>query len=480
MGAPILYQISARDWLTRVRSTQEGLPTLRSIPDAELDALAGLGFDWLYLLGVWQTGEEGRRVSLSNRAWQPGYTRALSSFEDSAVAGSPFAVQRYAVHVDFGGDEALAELRRRLAARGVRLMLDFVPNHVAIDHHWTSTHPDRIIQGTEEDLAREPGNFVRYANRIFAHGRDPYFPGWIDTVQLDYSNADTRDAMAAELERISGQCDGVRCDMAMLVLPEVFERTWQRKTALFWPGAIAKARAANRGFVMMAEVYWGLEWELQQQGFDYTYDKTLYDRLLGQDAGAVRSHLVASVDFQKRMARFLENHDEPRIAEELPFDRHRAAAVVAYGLPGLRFFHDGQLEGAVRKPSIHLGWREREPADAQVNNFYCWLIPYLRGKFAGDWRLLEVVPAWAGNPTDGALIAYGWFRDGRLGSLVAVNFSSHQSQGFVRMGEEFGLAENTEFTDALTGMRYQRQRGALLERGLYVDLPAWGAHVLEV
>ena len=66
---------------------------------------------------------------------------------------------------------------------------------------------------------------------ILAYGRDPYFSGWPDTVQLDYSNPATQEAMMKELLRIADQCDGVRCDMAMLILPEVFERTWGRKAA---------------------------------------------------------------------------------------------------------------------------------------------------------------------------------------------------------------------------------------------------------
>ena len=85
--------------------------------------------------------------------------------------------------------------------------------------------------------------------------------------------------MARELERIATMCDGVRCDMAMLILPDVFERTWGRRPEPFWPRTIERVRKAAPSFLFMAEVYWDLEWELQQQGFNYTYDKRLYDRL---------------------------------------------------------------------------------------------------------------------------------------------------------------------------------------------------------
>ncbi len=144
---------------------------------------------------------------------------------------------------------------------------------------------------------------------------------------------------------VAAQCDGLRCDMAMLVLPEVFRRTWGITPAPFWPQAIAAVRQAHPGFTFMAEAYWGLEWELQQQGFDYCYDKRLYDRLHRPDAGAIRGHLQAGLDYQDRLARFLENHDEPRAAATFPWPQHQAAAIVTYFAPGLRFLPSGPAGG---------------------------------------------------------------------------------------------------------------------------------------
>ena len=103
---------------------------------------------------------------------------------------------------------------------------------------------------------------------MLAYGRDPYFSGWPDTLQLDYSNPATQEAMIGELLKIAGQCDGVRCDMAMLVLPDVFERSWGRRAPLFWPKATQRVREAVSGFLFLAEVYWDLEWTMLQQGFD--------------------------------------------------------------------------------------------------------------------------------------------------------------------------------------------------------------------
>ena len=477
----VLYQILARDWLLRMPLVDGRPRCLNEISVEELDKLENLGFNWLYLLGVWQTGVASREVSRNNPSWRAGYQQALSDFTEEDVSGSPFAVGAYQVHPDFGGDAALAELRTRLQARGMKLMLDFVPNHLGLDHAWIHSHPEYFIRGTDADLERDPNDFVRCGESIFARGRDPYFPGWIDTVQLDYSQDETRHAMASELQKIAGQCDGLRCDMAMLLLPEVFQRTWNRKMQPFWPDAIRGVREQHPNFTMVAEVYWNLEWELQHQGFDFTYDKTLYDRLIHRDVDGVQMHLRADLGFQKKLVRFLENHDEPRIANELSFAEHRAAALIAYAIPGLRFFHDGQLEGARRRASIHLRRREREATDQSVWQFYQILLQELRGGgFPGEWKLLTAIPAWEGNPSAHSVVGSAWMMNGRLQTLVAVNFSDHQSQCYLQLNGSEVPSEALAFRDVLSGTAYERTGTDLASRGLYIDLPAWGAHLLRV
>ena len=292
---PSLFEINTRAWLFRL-SQEAGKPvTLATVDDATLDDLARRGFDWIWLLSVWRTGAASRAVSRGNPAWQAEFRAALPDLAQDDICGSGFAIGAYEVDEALGGKAALAAFRTRLAARGLRLMLDFVPNHTALDHPWTKTHPDFYIEGSEQALAAQPENYCRIDTdqgpRILAHGRDPNFPGWPDTLQLNYANPALQAAQMAELATIAGQCDGVRCDMAMLPLPEVFQRTWGLTPSPFWPKAIAAVRDAHRGFTFLAEAYWDLEWELQQQGFDYCYDKRLYDRLRHADAGAIRAHL---------------------------------------------------------------------------------------------------------------------------------------------------------------------------------------------
>jgi len=266
--------------------------------------------------------------------------------------------------------------------------------------------------------------------RALAYGRDPYFPGWTDTLQLNYGNSALQEEMQQVLLTIAAQCDGARCDMAMLLLPEIFKRTWGIPCQPFWPDAIRLVKAVHPRFTFMAEVYWDLEWQLQQQGFDYTYDKRLYDRLRQGAARAVRDHLRAGLDYQEKSARFLENHDEPRAASILPPEIHQAAAVITFLSPCLRFFHQGQLEGYTRKIPVQLCRAPAEIPDPRLQDFYhrllaCLRLPPLRD---GDWQMLEPLPAAAGNPTWDGIIAYAWSDQQGNSLLVLVNYSSAQAQ----------------------------------------------------
>jgi glycosidase len=370
---PSLYPVNTRVFLTELARRQGCPVTLDDIPDSDLDRWAELGFDWVWLLSVWRTGEAGRRVSRENAGWRHEFEETLPDLRDEDIAGSGFAITGYTAHPDLGGDAALARLRKRLRARGLKLMLDFVPNHTALDHPWVLDHPEYYVTGTEMDLGRAPRNYT-WARRtqgdlVLAHGRDPHFDGWPDTLQLNYANPATQEAMIGELQRMAKQCDGLRCDMAMLVLPEVFERTWGLAAPPFWPVAMARVREKVPGFCFMAEVYWDLEWTMQEQGFDYAYDKRLYDRLRGGSAAPVREHLQSGLDYQDGLARFLENHDEPRAGATFSPERHRAAAVVTFLSPGLRFFHQGQLEGRKKGISPHLVRAPEEPVDAELQAF---------------------------------------------------------------------------------------------------------------
>ncbi len=485
---PSLYQINTRVWLTELSRELSKRATLDDIPDAELDRIKETGFDWIWFLSVWQTGPAAQAISRSESRWRKDFGQTLPDLREEDIAGSGFAIQNYTVHRDLGGHAALARLRQRLQQRGVKLLLDFVPNHMAPDHLWVDEHPDFFVHGTESDLARAPQNYCRVQTKtgplVLAYGRDPYFDGWPDTLQLNYGNP----AIAAgddrrAVERIASQCDGVRCDMAMLVLPDVFERTWGIRAELFWPKATQSVRRRNYlTSIFMAEVYWDMEWTMQQQGFDYAYDKRLYDRLRDGHARPVREHFHAGLDYQNKLARFLENHDEPRAAATFSSEVHEAAAVITFLSPGLRFFHQGQFEGRTKRISPHLVRGPDEPIDARLKQFYDGLLAVLRHDVVrnGDWQLLECVPAWDGNWTWDCFLAFAWHGAGDERLVVTVNYAPNQSQCYARL--PFTDLGNSQWRlkDLLGDATYDWDGNDLRGRGLYLDERPWSARVFAL
>jgi hypothetical protein len=412
--SPSIYEINTWVWLGDLTRKYGTLITLDSVPPAEWDALAQWGFDAVWLMGVWERSPEGARIAREHTGLQADYRRALPDYTEDDVIGSPYCIRRYEVDLWLGGREGLAVARKALTNRGMQLLLDFVPNHTARDHSWVDQHPDCYIQGTTSEAANRDAFFERNGH-VIALGRDPYFPPWTDVAQLNAFHPALREAATRTLVDIAGQCDGVRCDMAMLLINRIFTGTWANRAGPqppveFWPGVISAVKASNPEFLFVAEAYWGLEWELQQQGFDFCYDKRLYDRLTQGDAPSIRAHLGADLGYQRKLVRFLENHDEPRAAT-MPLGRRRAAAVAIATLPGAKLWHEGQFEGRKIKLPVQLGRRPDEPVDTGLQEFYCALLPIVR-KCGGDWRLSD--------EGDSRLLAWEW----ASGERTVVNFST--------------------------------------------------------
>lgn len=482
---PILYQLNTRLWLWSRSGDPMKPATLADITEDELQTWVEAGYRWIYLLGVWQTGEYGRVEALNHPGLQAEYRAALPDFDARDVCGSPFAITAYQPADWVGGEPALADFRARLHRRGLRLMLDFVANHTAVDHPWAHSSPGWFIAGGPDDLLRAEKTHIRvntaHGERVLAHGRDPYFPPWTDTLQLNYSDPELQRQMTAELLRAASFCDGLRCDMAMLLLPDVYERSWGVRIDPFWPQAIARLRQAQPEFTLLAEVYWGLDWTLQQQGFDFTYDKTLYDRLLSGSAEAVRGHLQAEPAYRDRLARFLENHDEARAAARFSPPMHRAAALITYLTPGLRFFHQGQLSGLQRRIPVQLCRSPVEPPEVEIERFYRDLLALLRRPIfhMGSWRLLDLDPR-PSRPGPEALIAWTWNAPDQNAILIVVNYSADPASGGLPAGQ-IAAAGSAGFPEVLLtssgcDLSMSSRDGFT---AVDVELPAWGFCVAE-
>ncbi|MGI5459834.1 alpha-amylase family glycosyl hydrolase [Streptomyces sp. CA-249302] len=479
----VIYEINTLVWLGELSGRYGRRVTLGDIPGEVWDEVARPGIDTVWLMGVWERSPAGLEIALRNEELLASFRAALPDLTEADIAGSPYCVRNYVVDATLGGPDGLAEARARLAARGLRLILDYVPNHVAPDHPWLTDHPDRLIQGDQDDLARSPAAFVEVGGRVFANGRDPYFAPWPDVVQLNAFDDDLRTAAVDTLVAIGDQADGVRCDMAMLLMNDVFAKTWGDRAGPppaeeFWPFVIPRVRERHPGLLFVAEAYWDLEWALQHQGFDHCYDKRLYDRLLHEDADSTRAHLRADLAYQRGLVRFLENHDEPRAAATLPGDRECAAAVTIATLPGATLWHEGQFEGRKVRPPVFLARRPQEPADKQLRVFYEQLLPAAATVRDGDWHLLAT-SGWPDNDTHRGLLAWSWTgTDTR--HVVIVNDSDTPAQGQIPLPWPDLAGRPHRLTDLLTDRTYDRDGDTLLTPGLYVDLPARQSHVLTL
>src|SRR5271166_2474742 len=402
---PTVYEINTWVWLAELSAKSGKSVDLSTVPSAEWDAVAAYGFDAVWLMGVWERSPAGIAIANRNEGLLTDFRRALPDFRAEDNVGSPYCVRRYVVDEHLGGPKGLAVARKELAKRGMRLVLDFVPNHVAPDHPWASEHPEYFIQGSAEDACNDPASFIQTDKAVFACGRDPYFPAWPDVLQLNAFQPGLRSAVLETLSDIASQCDGVRCDMAMLLLNSVFERTWDlragpKPATEYWDDVIPAVKLKNPELRFIAEAYWDLEWELQQHGFDFCYDKRLYDRLEHDNAESVRLHLCADLAYQEKLLRFLENHDEPRAAATFSPAKEQAAAVTISSLPGAKLFHEGQFEGRKVRLPVFLGRRPAEPIDEPLQAFYAKLLAAINAPVFrdGEWKLCAR-SGWPDNPT---------------------------------------------------------------------------------
>ena len=488
---PVIYEVNTAVWLAELTRAAGEPVTLGSVPDSGWDAITPAGVDAVWLMGVWERSPAGLQLALANAGLLQSFREALPDLERQDIIGSPYCVRRYTADERFGGSAGLAAARAALAARGVRLILDYVPNHVAPDHPWVTERPEFFVQGGDEDLKSDPGGWLSVGGHVLAHGRDPYFPPWPDVVQLNAFAEQTRAATAQTLADIADQCDGIRCDMAMLMFNDIFARTWgsragQRPDAEFWPAVIAELRVRHPETVLIAEAYWDTEWTLQQQGFSFCYDKRLYDRILEQDPPEVRGHLLADLSYQSRLLRFLENHDEPRIADKLPADLERAAAVTIATLPGATLWHEGQFEGRKARVPVFLARRPDEPADQELAAWYRNLLHQVAAHAVrtGAWQLL-VADGWPDNQSCRNLVAWSWAHepadaDGVRGHVIVVNLSESPAQAQIPLPWPELAGREWQLEDLLTGEAFTRDGAHLDNPGLYVDLQPGQSYLLAV
>jgi len=481
---PVIYEINTWVWLEELSRKMNYPVTLGNVPDEIWDEIAHLKVEVIWLMGVWERSPRGIEISNQHAGNLADFRRALADVTLEDNVGSPYCVHRYVVDAHLGGNDGLAKARLRLAQREIGLILDFVPNHLAQDHPWVEEFPEYFIRGDESDLKNDPVTFSRIGESIFACGKDPYYPAWQDVLQINAFHPGLREAAIETMTAIADQCDGVRCDMAMLLINDVFARTWGNRAGPqpesgYWEELIPAVKRHNPGFIFIAEAYWDLEWDLQHQGFDYCYDKRLYDRLEHDTAQDIRLHLMADTGYQNKLVRFIENHDEPRHVVAFQPGKNRAAVVITSTLPGAKLYHEGQFEGRKVKLPVFLRRRPDEPADTDLFGFSQRLLHAIHHTVfkEGTWQLCNAT-GWSDNATFNNLLAWWWY-DSVDRCLVVVNYSPLPAQGHIRMPGCDLTGNNWNLNDELSGVAFERIGAEMHDPGLYVSLGPWQNHFLR-
>ncbi|MDR1684015.1 MAG: alpha-amylase [Elusimicrobiota bacterium] len=482
---PHVLEVNARNWIKRIQLlTGNNAITLANVPESYLLDFKARGFDGLWLMGVWKESLASREIARNDKGINNSIAQIKPDYKKEEILGSQYSISAYETDAFLGGDGALQKFRERLNDLGINLILDFAANHFAIDHPLTLTEPEIFVRSKGEP--QDKSLFFQTKNGDWlAHGRDPYFPPWTDTVQINHFNPKARAYLTGELQRVSQMCDGLRCDMVMLMLNKVFKDTWgryvQEETPReeFWPDAIEAVRREQPFFVFGAEVYWGLEWEVQELGFDFTYDKILYDRLLKSNAQDIQGHLNAEHLYQMRSIRFISNHDEEEPVTAFGPQKSMAAAVIISTIPGLRLFTARQLRGEKRRLPIQYFTGEFVE-DKACEAFYKTLLeavdhPCFHG---GQWVLKNTKPI---NDTDESyrnILAWHWTQLTTCKTVV-INYSDRPSRCILRV-DKLPEGKNIFIKEELTKSHINLPLSEVKANGLTLEFKPFESKILSV
>jgi len=487
---PHIYEINLMTWIADISCRERNPIALKNIPKREWRRLKEMGMDFVWLMGMWQRSPDSVRKARNVSDLLQECKSILKDFDIEDITGSPYAVYDYIPDPAFGTPEDLLSLKKELADEGLFLILDFVPNHTACDHKWINKHPEYYLQHDmpAEGDCREgffPADTLA-GKKCIAHGKDPYFPPWTDTAQIDYSRSETMDRMTRAMTLIAEYGGGMRCDMAMLMLKDVFLATWDPHITdadreEFWPFAINQLRSNVDACVLLAEAYWGKETDLLSHGFDYVYDKTLYDLMVDGNIQGLKNHLFKTSHQLDKMVHFLENHDEPRALTSFGPERIKCAMVIQATLPGMRLWQAGQFEGRRVRAPVQLRRAPKEGTDPDLKQFSEKLLKEINHPVFhdGDWQICSTA-GWPDNQSHENLMAWCWRQFGER-RLIITNFSFSAAQGFVKLPTSWlPGAKQFIMTDLLNGESFVRSTAEADYTDVYVALDSGAFHFFRI
>lgn len=495
MNHRLVYQIDIREFIFRLSSERNKNILINEVPDEFFLELKKLGVEFLWILGIYEPSEVSRNISISMKELHKKYFESLPDWKAEDVIGSPYAVTQYKIAKVFGGEAAYKKLREKLKKKfNLKIILDYVPNHFAIDSPIVLKHPEFFIQATENKGNINKDEFITLRingkEYVFAHGKEPYSPVWKDTLQLDYRSKRVQDFMIKELLKLSKKCDGVRCDMSMLLLSDIFFNNWKNyplpddyvpAAKEFWYETINKVKKQNPEFIFIGEVYWSRENDLLDLGFDYVYEKKLYDMLINHRVDIINEYIKRVFPYQRKRFLFIENHDEQRAAYVFSPEKLKAVATLIYTLPSMKLIYDGQLEGKKFHHAIQLRRLQKETPNSELKIFYKRLFDSIKKSSItnGFFKFLQPIPAWEGNPAYYNFVTFLYEDENLKKDLVVINLSPYQSQCRVRIDSYDLIGKKFLIKDRLSDEEYLREGDEMFNKGLYLDVKPYQSQIFE-
>ncbi len=547
----VLIAKSTYVWLDQLsQKYQRVITRLDQIPDEELDLLARRGFTGLWLIGVWQRSRASQRIKeLSGNLIQEA---------------SAYSVDEYRIADDLGGDAALENLKARAWRRGVRIASDMVPNHMGIDSRWVIEHPDWFIASdyapfpaytfNGANLSPDPrvGIFLEdhYFNRSDAavvfkhvdyasgsvryiyHGNDGTSFPWNDTAQLNFLQAQVREAVIQTILHVARQFPIIRLDAAMTLAKRHYQRLWFPQPGTggdipsrsdfgltkeefdaampeeFWREVVDRVAADAPDTLLLAEAFWLMEgYFVRTLGMHRVYNSAFMNMLRDEQNAKYRSVIKNTIEFDpeilKRYVNFINNPDERTAVDQFgKGDKYFCVCTLMATMPGLPMFGHGQIEGLAERYGMefrramwaeqadeHLVWRHereifpllhRRNLFAGVENFL------LYDFFTADGAVCEDVFAYS-NRAGGerALVIVhnqyanvaGWIR---MSAAYLDKASGALTQQTLDAGLALTAAEDSFviWRDQISGLEFIRPSQELRAQGLYVELGAYARHVL--
>ncbi len=541
-------------WLDQLsKKYQRSIHRLDQIPDEELDLLARWGFSGLWLIGVWERSQASRRIK-----------QMLGNPEAVASAYSLFD---YQIAHDLGGEDAFQNLKDRAWKRGLRMASDMVPNHVGIDSRWVIEHPDWFISlgyspfpsyrfnGPDVSWHGEVGLYLEdhyfdrsdaavvfkrvdrrdWKERYIYHGNDGTHMPWNDTAQLNYLNAEVREAVIQTILHVARKFPIIRFDAAMTLTKRHYQRLWFPEPGTggaipsraehgmtkgefnrsmpeeFWRQVVDRVAQEAHETLLLAEAFWLLEgYFVRTLGMHRVYNSAFMNMLKDEENSKYRSVMKNTLEFNpevlKRFVNFMSNPDEETALFQFgKGDKYFGVCTMMVTMPGLPMFAHGQIEGFAEKYGMeyrYAKWNEepdwefirrhereifplvkRRHLFAEVQNFL------LYDFYAPEGYVNEDVFAYSNRSgEERTLVIYhnkyasarGWVRTSAAYSIKA---GEEEERRLVQktMGEGLGLTPEdpyfTIFRDQVTGLEYIRKSRELCEKGLYVELGAYKYHV---